>query len=130
MTSTSHSTNKLSTIFFIGLLLIVNNSYSQQKNKDNLMYADDPNLDQVPEWYLDQISNNPKQASQVITVDDYDNYYLGVDLAESHISVNPIDPTQFFTAYNIDETHRTIDIVQLCFRITPIYIGCYQSNGI
>jgi len=73
------------------------------------MYADDPNLDQVPEWYLDQISNNPKQASQVITVDDYDNYYLGVDLAESHISVNPIDPTQFFTAYNIDETHRTID---------------------
>lgn len=72
-------------------------------------YVDDPNLDQIPKWYLDQINNSSKAPSQVITINDYDNFYLGLDFAESHISANPLDPTKFFTAYNTDGTHNTMD---------------------
>ncbi len=71
--------------------------------------VDDPNLDRIPKWYLDQIQNQQRQASEVITINDYDNFYLGVDFAEGHISVNPMEPTQFFTAYNIDDSHYTMD---------------------
>ncbi|NQU34692.1 MAG: T9SS type A sorting domain-containing protein [Bacteroidetes bacterium] len=71
--------------------------------------VDDPNLDQIPKWYLDQTQNMTRQPSEVITIDDYDNFYLGVDFAEGHISVNPQAPTQFFTAYNIDDSHYTMN---------------------
>ena len=72
-------------------------------------YVDDPNLDQIPQWYLDSIQKWPRQNSEVITINDYDNFYLGLDFAEGHISVNPMEPTQFFTAYNIDDSHYTMD---------------------
>jgi len=70
---------------------------------------DNPNLDHIPKWYLEQTQNQNKQPSQVITIDDYDNYYLGVDFAEGHITVNPNVPTEFFTVFNIDNAHRTGD---------------------
>jgi len=72
-------------------------------------YVDDPNLDQVPKWYLENTQKGGSKASQVITVDGYDNYFLANDFAETHISVNPMEPTQFFTAYNIDDAHGTLD---------------------
>jgi PKD repeat protein len=73
------------------------------------VFDDDPNLDQVPQWYLDSIQKWPKMASQVITIDNYDNFYLGTDFAEGHISVNPLAPTEFFTAFNTDGSHYTMD---------------------
>jgi len=100
---------KLTIAFLMASLLIVSNAFSQQKSKDQLIFEDDPNLDQIPEWYLKQTANSIKAPSTVVTINDYDNFYLGVDFAESHISANPLDPTQFFTAYNIDGTHRTQD---------------------
>ena len=72
-------------------------------------FVDDPNLDQVPEWYLEQIQKSPKQIAQVITINDYDNFFLGVDNAEGHISVNPLNPTQFFTVFNTDNAHYSMD---------------------
>ncbi len=72
-------------------------------------YPDDPNLDQVPQWYIDQTQSTTPRASQVITTDYYDEFYLGVDLAECHISVNPQEPEQFFTAFNISHAHHTMD---------------------
>jgi PKD repeat protein len=68
---------------------------------------DDPNLDQIPQWYYENPINNTRVASQVITINDYDNYFLGVDFAEGHNSVNPLEPTEFFTAFNIDNPHHT-----------------------
>ena len=44
-----------------------------------------------------------------VTVGDYDNFNLGNDFAECHISANPMNPLQFFTAYNINGTHHTED---------------------
>ncbi|MEZ5145565.1 MAG: hypothetical protein R2759_00375 [Bacteroidales bacterium] len=59
---------------------------------------------------MEQIRGSTKAPSVVVTdADDFDNFYLGIDFAESHISVNPTDPTEFFTAYNTDATHRTQD---------------------
>ena len=72
-------------------------------------YIDDPNLDQVPKWYFDSLQNGNKLASQVITIDDYDNYFLAVDFAEGHISVNPNEPNQFFTAFNTNDSYGTLD---------------------
>jgi PKD repeat protein len=109
MTNMLLSIRKSSVLLFLALFLIFSNVFSQLKNKDQLIFEDNPNLDQIPKWYLDQKQNAVKAPSQVITIDDYDNFYLGVDFAESHISANPTDPSQFFTAYNIDGTHRTID---------------------
>ncbi len=34
---------------------------------------------------------------------------MGTDFAEPHISSNPNDPLQYFNAFNINGTHRTID---------------------
>lgn len=76
---------------------------------DGQEFKDNPNLDQVPQWYLEQTQNMSRQISQVITVDDYDNYYLGIDLAEGHISVNPLVPAEFFNAFNINKPHYTLD---------------------
>lgn len=72
-------------------------------------FIDDPNLDQIPQWYLDQIQKMPRQNSQVITINDFDNFYLGVDFAEGHISANPLQPEEFFCAFNTDDSHYTMD---------------------
>jgi len=96
-------------ILFLASLFVFNGAFSQSKTKDQVVYDDDPNLDQIPKWYLEQAGKGTKAPSTVITIDDYDNFYLGVDFAECHISVNPLDPTEFFTAYNIDDIHRTQD---------------------
>lgn len=68
---------------------------------------DNPNLDQIPLWYINQSQNQQRMPSEVITIDDFDNFYLGVDFAEGHIAVNPLDPKQFFTAFNTDGPHYT-----------------------
>ena len=88
------------------LLLFLTLGISVVKAQD---YIDDPNFDHIPQWYFDTIQNSQKTPSQVITINYYDNYKLGVDFAEPHISMNPNEPTQFFTAYNTDESYRTQD---------------------
>ncbi len=40
------------------------------------------------------------QAS-VITIDDYDNFKLGVDFAECSVASNPLDPKQMYAVWNI-----------------------------
>ncbi|MCB2219166.1 MAG: PKD domain-containing protein [Bacteroidetes bacterium] len=95
------STAFLFGIFILAILLPITGQ-SQKKQ-----YEDNPNLDQIPQWYIDQIQKGSKAPSQVITVNDYDNFYLGVDFAEGHISENPTAPGEYFSAFNTDYTHRT-----------------------
>ena len=92
--------SSLSTILIIGTLLLSGSVVGQEID-------DDPNLDRIPQWYLDQTQNMQRMPSDVITINDFDNYYLGVDFAEGHISINPLDPKQFFCAYNTDGPHYT-----------------------
>lgn len=71
---------------------------------------DDPNLDQIPK----SLRNRPPAPMSpilppVTTSDGYDNFFLGVDFAEPHISSNPLNPLQFFTAFNTNATHYTLN---------------------
>ena len=71
--------------------------------------VDDPNLDRIPDDFLQHQQNRNPLPSTVITVDGYDNYFLGVDFAEGHISESPQDPGKYFTGFNINDTHYTLD---------------------
>jgi hypothetical protein len=71
-------------------------------------HEDDPNLDQVPR-YLREIApgNTDVPLSTVITINNFDNFNLGVDFGESNITENPLNPPWFFTAYNTNTAHNT-----------------------
>jgi len=69
---------------------------------------DDPNLDQMPK----HLRNAPKIYSPfaVLTNNEgYDNFFLGNDFAEPHISVHPSNPLWYFTAFNTNATHYTLN---------------------
>lgn len=72
---------------------------------------DDPRYDRVPRWVFDSIANrgDDLRATVVVTVNGYDNFKVGLDFAEGHISQNPKQPTQSFTAFNISASHYTND---------------------
>jgi len=73
-------------------------------------YTDNPNLDHTPpSYYSDGIISTIPSPLAVITIGDYDNWDLGIDLMEPHMSVSPVNPTWFFNAYNINNAHRTLD---------------------
>jgi hypothetical protein len=73
-------------------------------------YVDNPNIDQPPpRSYQYGIVPTIQSPLAVVTVNGYDNWDLGVDLQEPHMSVSPINPTWFFNAYNINNGHRTLD---------------------
>lgn len=83
----------LVSVFILGLLSI--------GLKDQYISDDDPNLDQMPKSMLDNPPVEPSIPVDGVTDDDgYDNFYLGVTFAEPHITMNPRNPLQSFTAFN------------------------------
>ena len=67
-----------------------------------------PILDQVPPELLNRHSTQASASDPIIiTVGNWDNYCLGIDLAENNMATNPNQPTWFFTAYNLNGTHHT-----------------------
>ena len=92
-------TNYFFSSFIILFFLFISSSFAQW---------DDPNFDRVPLEMM-QINNNPLMQSEVVTIDGYDDFYLGVDDAEPHVSQNPLNPVQYFGAYNINGAWYTND---------------------
>ena len=72
-------------------------NYSQEEN---------PRVDHLTNQMIQSYVPEDFQAD-VVTVDGYDNFNIGVDFAEPHMSVNPNDPLQYFNAFNINGAHRT-----------------------
>lgn len=75
---------------------------------------DNPNYDRIPYNLLLQSRNQgnfpTSVMSSVVTGNDgYDNFFLGTDFAEPHMSVNPKDPLQYFTAFNTNATYYTMN---------------------
>lgn len=71
---------------------------------------ENPNLDQPPRQYWDHVSRSMPEPVAVITDNaGYDNFDLGVDFAECHISENPRVPGQFFLSYNTNATYYTMN---------------------
>ena len=50
------------------------------------------------------LNPTPLGTSSIITTsaDGYDNIYLGTDFGELHVAINPTDPLNAATAYNIN----------------------------
>jgi hypothetical protein len=91
-----------SLFLFTGMVLF-NNSSETSSN-----YFDDPLLDRVPEYLMDNVSYFSSPLA-VVTIDDFDNFDIGVDFAECHISENPQNPLWYFSAFNINGTHYTLN---------------------
>ncbi|MCE1164298.1 MAG: T9SS type A sorting domain-containing protein [Bacteroidetes bacterium] len=70
---------------------------------------DNPNLDRIPERFIKQISPKLYEPMVVVTLNDYDNFNMGTDFAEGHVSMNPMNPLQIFCAFNTNGTHYTMD---------------------
>ncbi|MFZ1322373.1 MAG: T9SS type A sorting domain-containing protein [Ignavibacteria bacterium] len=71
---------------------------------------DDPNLDQPPKQYWNHVSGSMPGEVQVITDNSgFDNFDLGVDFSESHISSSPKNPNWYFVAYNTNATYYTLN---------------------
>ena len=87
----------------LSLLILLSLSYTI------IGQVDDPLKDGIPEDYYNNLPPRVMSPMAPVTIGDYDNFNLGTDFAECHISTNPNDPLQFFTAYNINGTHHTED---------------------
>ncbi len=75
----------------------------------NCQWIDNPNVDNIP-WQYAKIHNQYDNVDAIpITVNGYDNFFLGTDFAEAHISENPRSPGQYFVAFNINGTHYTLN---------------------
>jgi hypothetical protein len=71
--------------------------------------GDNPRIDALPFEWTYNINNSDSKLDVITTPDGYDNFNLGIDFAEPHISQNPINPLQYFGAFNINNAWRTSD---------------------
>lgn len=70
---------------------------------------DDPNIDNTLNLFPPpSIPVNSPAGREIITsAEGFDNFLLGVDFAEPHISANPNNHTEYFNAFNTNSTHYT-----------------------
>lgn len=69
---------------------------------------DNPDLDQIPAEFWDAIS--PQTVNAVITdASGFDNFNIGTDFGEPHLSMNPVNPLNCFVAYNTNGAHYVLN---------------------
>lgn len=68
---------------------------------------DDPYSDFIDPVKFSQQFHPVPPLEQMITIDGYDNFYLGLSTAEPHGSLNPKNPRQSFTGWNINVAFRS-----------------------
>jgi len=91
----------ISSLFLLTLLLSANSTVFAQ--------GDNPGVDALPLEWIQNINYSDSELDVITTPDGYDNFNLGTDFAEPHISQNPNNPLQYFNAFNINGTWRTSD---------------------
>ena len=73
-------------------------------------HADDPRYDRTPQWVYDSLENRREvMATTVVTIDGWDNFKVGLDFAEGHITENPLQATEYFNCFNTVAAHYTND---------------------
>src|SRR3990172_2444061 len=97
--------SKLHSTIFFSLLFAI----SFFANSIIFAQGDNPNIDALPLEYLQNINYSDNPLFVITTADGFDNFNLGVDFAEPHMSQNPNDPLQYFNAFNTNGTWRTYD---------------------
>ncbi|RMH75915.1 MAG: T9SS C-terminal target domain-containing protein [Calditrichaeota bacterium] len=87
---------------------------------------DDPRYDNVV-GLTPPPTTSPRPVEVITSPEGFDNFDLGVDFAEPHMSVNPQAPTEFFNAWNTNSAHYTYDGHDW-FTITPPFPG-FSTRG-
>jgi photosystem II stability/assembly factor-like uncharacterized protein len=79
---------------------------------------DNPNVDNTVHLipYPSVPPNSPAGRDIITSGEGFDNFYLGVDFAEPHMSANPNVPTEYFNAFNTNATHYTYDGLEWFFQ--------------
>jgi hypothetical protein len=116
-------------IAVLGILLYSNSTFSQFTNEENLISVVTP----PPNYGVPQQT----KSNSVITVDGFDNIYLGIDFGEPYIATNPRDPLNSFCAFNINSLYYTLDGINWTRHITSFPgfnvlgdpVMCYDSLG-
>ena len=75
----------------------------------SISQMEDPNKDGMPESFRKNFPPVIMTPMAVVTIDDFDNFNMGTDFAEGHISMNPLNPLQTFNAFNTNGTHYSND---------------------
>ncbi|MEI7662791.1 MAG: T9SS type A sorting domain-containing protein [Bacteroidota bacterium] len=93
-------------------------------------YQDNPNLDQVPGYLRESAPKTTDlPLSTIITINNYDNFNLGVDFGESNMAENTQVPSWFFTAYNTNTAHHTENGIDWA-TITPAFGASMQGDPV
>lgn len=95
--------------FALFFFLLVSLSYTSFAQLDHPDIDQDPNLDQVPLFLRQNFVPHTHIDAPPVTVNGFDNFNIGTDFAEPHMSHNPLDPAEQFNAFNINGVHRTMD---------------------
>lgn len=78
-------------------------------NLSTFAQGDDPLRDALPLEWIPNINYSDSEEDVITTADGFDNFNLGTDFAEPHISQNPNNPLQYFGAFNTNGAWRTSD---------------------
>ncbi|MFI5405565.1 MAG: hypothetical protein ACHQ1D_03515, partial [Nitrososphaerales archaeon] len=106
---------------FYTMILFVGQSIAQDDpNIDNTMHLSPP---------ASTPSNSPLGRQIITSSDGFDNYYLGIDFAEPHMSANPNNPTEYFNAFNTNVTHYSQNGVDW-FAQNPIFGANMQGDPV
>ena len=102
----------------------------------SISQMENPNKDGMPESFLKNLPPRIFSPMAVVTIDDFDNFNMGTDFAEGHISMNPKNPLQTFNAFNTNGTHYSNDGGLTWFVSNPAFpnaagdpITAYDSLG-
>lgn len=97
--------NKIFTVKCLGVLFLVLFNFSIKVYSQNEL----PEYDQIPWEFFQLINEDLKDNPDVVITDQsgYDNFNMGTAFAEPHLSQNPNNALQFFTAYNTNTAYRT-----------------------
>ena len=96
---------KLQFVRFISFIIAIAALIFLMHNSSIFSDYDNPLVDHVPYDVLDQVTPTITPLPTVVTIDGFDNFDMGTDFAEGHISTNPTNALAFFTAFNINGTH-------------------------
>jgi photosystem II stability/assembly factor-like uncharacterized protein len=111
----------LKSFIFFTLILFIGSNYAQDdSNIDNTMHLSPP--PSVP-------ADSPVGREIITSSDGFDNFYLGIDFAEPHISANPNNPTEYFNAFNTNAVHFTHNGVDWVFQ-TPNFGASMRGDPV
>ena len=70
---------------------------------------EDTRRDNLPLEFANHYGGEVRTDAIPININGFDNFFLGTDFAEAHISENPMKPGEYFIAFNTNNTYYTLN---------------------